>query len=489
MATLNEQIAAALQEGYDINDIATHLAGSENPEHQAWGQRWIDTSAQPAYQAGAGIPVQQEPEQRTGGTPVMDWASENPVAAGLGAAGAYAAMKAPGLYERSQERKIQNKKLDIEQRRLQAYEEQVARQGTGGQQAAPTQELSLREQAALETERLRQEQIKQKIAIAEAKAAREETAAKAKAEAAAAQQAAKERQNITTSGAKPSELNMVASSETAKIEKAIDAEKKAVAAQAAVPQVTAQAAAQGVPPKAGPTVALTPTPEVIAEGTAQAVSPFEGSEQVKTGTGKPAFLGTGPEGKIRSTYKDISAVPKGYAFVPGGQFIDVLRNDLSQPTYTEQFSKRGFPSVYKQEPGSAVEVAKQINRELGRETRAAMEARGVPHAEMPKPTPGILERVGGTTKGAKAISVGGVVGALVALPNLVNAAEAAKEKDITKSAGSAAQGISSFFGPLGAIAGEIFGTSPEEIELLRKAEQSKKVGAGRGIAPPESYKR
>jgi hypothetical protein len=39
------------------------------------------------------------------------------------------------------------------------------------------------------------------------------------------------------------------------------------------------------------------------------------------------------------------------------------------------------------------------------------------------------------------------------------------------------------------IASQVFGTSPEDLRVLRAAEQGRKVGGGRGIAPPSAYQR
>jgi len=369
MTTLNEQISAALREGYDINDIAQHLAGSENPEHQAWGQRWIGNAQQPAYQPGAAIAPEPAPEpQKQGSTPLMDFVTEHPVAAGGAAVAGLAALKAPGLYVASQKMKLEKRRADIEERKLQAYEQQVARQGMAGQPMADEfgmpvqQQLSPLEQAKLETERVRAEQIKQKIALAEAKAAREETAAKAKAEAAAAQQAAKQRQNVSPSGAKPSELGMVASSETAKIEKAVDAEVRAQNAKAAVPQVAAKSAVP--PPAAGPTIALTPSPEVVAEVSAEAPKAVKPAQKAAAPVGEVFKEGLGPgdnwlfntygaegrrailqafnEGKPANTYKEAVALSKKVQEVTAGPQIprDVAKSRGIAPTETN-FGKLG----------------------------------------------------------------------------------------------------------------------------------------------------
>jgi len=209
------------------------------------------------------------------------------------------------------------------------------------------------------------------------------------------------------------------------------------------------------------------------------VNPFEGATELKTGTGKTAYEGMNPEGRLRSTYNSIKDVPKGLAFIPNAQYIDVLRNDLGQPTYTQSFTSREFPTQYRGAPEAAVETAQGINRSLGRETREAMLARGIPKSDLPEPTKGILERIGGP-KGSKIVNIGGAVGALTAIPNLANAAQGAGERDIQKTFGSLVQGVGQFLGPLGAIGSEVFGISPEELETLRKSKQSPKIG----VPPP-----
>ena len=231
----------------------------------------------------------------------------------------------------------------------------------------------------------------------------------------------------------------------------------------------------GNPPKGNEIVkkaAENPEKNAVLKGRKEGVNPFAGATELKTGTGKPAFEGANPEGKIKSSYPDIKSVPKGYAFIPDARYIDVLRNDLGQAEYTKNLTGRPFPTEYKGSPASAVEVGKEINRSLGRETRAELLAKGIPESELPKPTPGILEKT--NAKGSKTVTVGGIVGAIAALPNLVHAAQGAGEKDVQKSYGSLVQGVGQFLGPLGAIGSELFGISPEELDTLRKAEKSRK---------------
>jgi hypothetical protein len=199
-----------------------------------------------------------------------------------------------------------------------------------------------------------------------------------------------------------------------------------------------------------------------------AVDPFAGAQELKTGTGKTAFAGVNPEGVIQAKYPSMQQVPKGYAFIPNAHYIDVPRNDVGQAEYTKAYSKQPYPKTYQE----AIQQGKDINRGLGRETRAQLEAKGVQHQDMPEPTQGILEKT--NNKGNKKVYVGGALGALAAIPNLVHAAQGAQEKDVQKSWGSLVQGASQFLGPLGAIGGELFGMSPEELDTLRKADKARK---------------
>lgn len=81
----------------------------------------------------------------------------------------------------------------------------------------------------------------------------------------------------------------------------------------------------------------------------------------------------------------------------------------------------------------------------------------------------------------------GIAGAALLLPTIGEAAQATKEGDTQKARANIMEWLN--LHPVSAMANQFFGTSPEELETLRKAERSRKVGAGRGIAPPSAYQR
>lgn len=91
------------------------------------------------------------------------------------------------------------------------------------------------------------------------------------------------------------------------------------------------------------------------------------------------------------------------------------------------------------------------------------------------------------TQSGVAGKAAGVAGAALLLPTISEAAQATKEGDTQKARANIMEWLN--LHPVGAIANQLFGTSPEELETLRRADRSRKVGAGRGIAPPSAYLR
>jgi hypothetical protein len=207
------------------------------------------------------------------------------------------------------------------------------------------------------------------------------------------------------------------------------------------------------------------------------INPFEGATELRTGTGKAAYEGMNPEGKLRSTYNSIKDVPKGLAFIPNAQYIDVLRTDLGQPTYTENFKGREFPTQYRGAPEAAVETAQKINRGLGRETRESLLARGVPKSELPNVTPGILQRIGGP-KGSKIVTIGGAIGALTAIPNLANAAQ--NSESLRQGLGNIAEALL----PIGMTPSELAPSTLTEKQLNAYKEAQKLGSPYRSVPPP-----
>lgn len=254
-------------------------------------------------------------------------------------------------------------------------------------------------------------------------------------------------------------------------------------------------------PSAAPGSAVT---EVVADTLKELIQePVAPSGELMTGTGKPAFAGQGPEPKInkrtgkpqfKSEYGSLAEVPQGYALIPNAQYIDALRQDLGQAEYTKAFTGRDFPTDYEQ----AVATGKDINRSLGRSTREEAKAAGQAYGEI---TPGITQR---TTTGKKLVNVGGkagIAGALVALSDLAKA-ETASQRGIaganlleavlppTMMMSGAGEGSSTVPSQDAALLlGSPYAFSEAGKKFRQDQAYTRKVGAGRGIAPPSAYKR
>ena len=238
------------------------------------------------------------------------------------------------------------------------------------------------------------------------------------------------------------------------------------------------------------------TPDPVTGATSQPVAP---PQDLRTGTGKPAFAGLGQEAalnkkgepKLKVDYASVADVPAGYAFVPGAQYIDTPRQNIGQLEYTKAYTDRPFPLTNEQ----AIQESKDINKLLGRATRAEAKAAGLPPAEL---TPGITKK---TSAGTKPVRVAGTMGALMAISDLAKAETAGQR-------GMAGANLLEAVLPPGFMMGSagagsdlppsmaqamLLGSPYAQSEFAKKQRQEqeyvRKVGAGRGIAPPSAYQR
>jgi hypothetical protein len=195
----------------------------------------------------------------------------------------------------------------------------------------------------------------------------------------------------------------------------------------ATPITAAPIDAPAPTPTAGPgspvtTIVNDTVKELIQETPAQPIAsaaPVAPPQDLRTGTGKPAFAGMGPaaalnkkgEPKLKPEYPDMNAVPKDMAFVPGAQYIDPGRQDLGQAQFTKTYSAQDYPLT----DTMARQQAAEINRMLNRPTRAEAKAAGL---ELAPNTPGITKK---TSAGTKPVRVAGTLGALIAIPDLAKA--------------------------------------------------------------------
>ena len=230
-----------------------------------------------------------------------------------------------------------------------------------------------------------------------------------------------------------------------------------------------------------------------------APQPVAPPQELRTGTGKPAFAGMGPEAalnkkgepKFKPEYPGMEAVPRGYAFVPNAQYIDTPRQNIGLQEYLKAYTERPFPLTNEM----AIEQSKEINRSLGRATRAEAKAAGLPPAEI---TPGITKK---TSAGTKPVRVAGTVGALMAISDLAKADTPGQrgmaganllEAVLPPGMMMSGAGAGSDMPPNMAQAmllGSPYAQSPLAVKQRQALEYERKVGAGRGIAPPSAYQR
>jgi hypothetical protein len=210
-----------------------------------------------------------------------------------------------------------------------------------------------------------------------------------------------------------------------------------------------------------------------------------GKPDVKTGSGMPAYQGQGEEGgKVvhkKGTINSLKDIPKNMVFVPGGQNMDIVRNAVGQPEYTKNLKSAGG---YPESPQGAYETSRNINKSLGRASIAEAKASGV---ALPEPTQSITQKIAGS----KTVRLGGITGALILMTDVASAAttgesilsnmakgfsDAVKNKDYGLAASQAAELLN--FHPYTLLANQLFGSSPEELKILREADQAKKAKAG-----------
>jgi hypothetical protein len=239
------------------------------------------------------------------------------------------------------------------------------------------------------------------------------------------------------------EQGWIAKSEANRIAKEQDAARRAAAASPTlIPEPPAfilnKPAIADVPPNAPkkmwepPTASLaasapalpsasTTTTPVVESPKATVLSPnIEeklGSPTLTTGSGMPAYEGLGAEGsKLKhkdGKFASLNDIPKGTVFVPGGNYMDTLRNATGQAAYTENLkSTGGYPATNE----ATATQARTINASLNRPTREQAIAQGLSLGEN---TPPITKKVAGR----KMVTVAGVTGALIALPDLASAAQ------------------------------------------------------------------
>jgi len=482
---LNSQILDALNQGLGPQDIIDHLAASKNPEHQAWVKNYranaaqqessipapsatMDTSLLNAAEKTAGQAAQATNDMTLGQKMALGAAAAG--AAGVAGLGGYAAKQRIDTNEELRRKRLLGEEVSpavrVQQAQLELQQKQFEASQAGG--------LSPLEQAKVETEKARKAsleldaEIKRQQLIDKAKAAEIATAKRAagipvETPKPTVQETAAKLGIVppTAAPAAPAQLSDWASKgQSTTPPEAPNAPAEVVAPPAPV----AQAPIETQP------VAKTTVEQPVATETA--VPPPV--QELRTGTNKPAFAGQGPENpkKFKTKYDSVHDVPKGYAFVPGANTIDTARNTLGQDVYTQEFTNRNFPATNEE----SAKISEQINRSLGRPTNEELKAQGV---KPPSGTPGVAKLIAGK----RIVQVGGIVGALVAIPDIAKAATKGNYAEAgLRAADLATDYIPGVNAAKTSLSGMGLGESPEQLnEFGKRLEYIQRTGGGRGL--------
>jgi len=123
---IQQKISLALEKGVPMSAIAEHLASHENPDYQAYGKSWIESSsAAPSLRTD----YQTQASKPTTKTGLLDYLEQNPQEAlGYGAV-ALALLQGPKIASKIADYRLKQRELGLKERSLNAYEAQVAKQG------------------------------------------------------------------------------------------------------------------------------------------------------------------------------------------------------------------------------------------------------------------------------------------------------------------------------------------------------------------------
>ena len=487
----NQQIAEALSYGANEEDIYNHLRQSAEPHHMEIVRRY--DMAEGMKKAAALNGSQPESEDQSQLSKVSQWVTTHPVETAAGATAAYlgkkvlldpiiearkaaaiakaeaAAPVSPAVDIQARQLEFNQQKFYAEQAAAQQSRQDLAQQSTTAPNARPKTELEL----------IAEEHARVKLEADKAKMAREAELHQAKLEG-LARKAAAELQN---NQGKPSSVNspandqakqMMESSAVAQVQKESDAKLKAATPPAGTP-ITAVTPPAAEPTNIGQALAIEATPPT------ELTTPQEPTQEVaKTTTNEPPVVTNQkaiearvpPEG-MRTQYTKNKANPMG----PGA--FNHLANNLGIEKAIEVWEGRyGKTNV----PYS--EFMPEFEKAAGKQMHGPVK----PLAEGAKPggSFGKPEHIPEYIRGSAPIEAMGRT-ALAAL-GILPVAQKLKQGDY-KGALNEAIPASAFIDPRISLALSPLYTSEEEIATLKKAEQGRKVGAGRGIAPPSAYQR
>lgn len=385
---LQQKIQEALDQGISMKEIAGHLASHSNAGYQKYASSWLESASAPQTRASEYAPLTAgEKLTKIGsdvGTPILDFALENPKEAAAIAAGVYALHKAPKIIGAISERRLKSRQLDIEEMKARAFAEQVQKMGP---KTDPQEIINLTKQANIG--------IPEEFIV----------------QAPAQQTATQQSRSIEEA------QRMAAQAKTA-IQPPTQPNVPPTVQAPTAPPAGTQPPMGAVPPQQ---IAPTLT-EAVATGqnatkavqadVAAMVDKTLAPEIVRTGTGRELIVGQGAEGgRFKTTYGAPQDVPAGYAFYPGGGVVDTLRQGLGQELFTKEFQvgNRPLPASIEE----ARNLIKDIKVAYNIPSREQLKAEGKPLPEQPKGIMRSKVTPTGESKGVIPVEVGGQKGTLM----------------------------------------------------------------------------
>ena len=459
------KIREAYAQGHDPEDIIAHFQSTKNPEGLKWANQMKELQGGSDVVPVLGPTSSGAPSFRDTTSPLMDTFSRNAelvkeqtkdmtledqaILGAKVAGGLYAGKKAIDIGSRMLNNLTPQGMLEIEKAKadLEASKESARNYGIQTQTAA--QKLELEKQLAANAQPSSLEELKARALMNAEKRAQELHEFKMES---LKQQQIKKATQVDKIAASPTldpmltpeiqqstgftglqeiekkhgvfkenqadYLRMALQSEQNRLAKEADVLSKAQ--QAGVTPTTSVPEAETL--VASRQASLTPV-EKIAESIKPPLS-----TDLRTGSGMPAIQGTAPPGTpFRKEIPSAANIPSTHAFVPGGQYMDIVRNAVGQDAYTASLLKSGG---YPQTPEEAYSLSRMINESMSRMPRDVAKDLNIGLGDTTK---AITQKVAG----GKAVKLAGATGALILMTDLANAKTPQEKREAMRNLGEA----------------------------------------------------
>jgi len=477
MDEIKAQVEAARKEGYSDDEIRNYLSSSEDPAHKEYAKTFGQQNDQSDYKMVP--PPSQGPTtpllnaESNAAQAFSDLPVNKQLAIGAGAAAGLTGLGLVGYAGKEYiKNKIANANTNPEFKRqndLIAQKNAIAERDISlkEQNIGQPTELNPLEQARVEVEKAKAERIKQqlemdkqlhehKIRSIAQKATKETMPTPEELQAATAHEGSQSGEiikkalgpvnDVETAKIIGKSLGMKTADELAaqgSIAPPVQTNAPVAPTQASTPQSmgpnvtednwanqTPQEVAQAKAPEAPIPQATSPQEaETIATVQKAAETPLEAQKELRTGSGMLAIQGTAPPGtKLKKSFAGPHEIPSTHAFIPGGQYMDIVRNGVGQDAFTASLKNfGGYPETTEQ----AYQMARAINESQSRLPRNVAKELNIGLGE---PVKAITHKVGGN----KTVSLKtplAALGAIIAMTDLANAKTAAQRREVLRNTG------------------------------------------------------